>query len=154
MKWINYFRSIPQGNTEYTTERLLYPMSRMTTLTDVMCLTRKGTYSLTLFTESSAKDKAFFFCDRHQNSGYLSAEDEQCGTWVALRLCPVLARGAASPVAQWWRTRLQCRRHTFDPWVQKVPWRRTWQPTPVFLPGKSHGPGRLHSVGSQGLDVT
>ena len=28
---------------------------------------------------------------------------------------------------------------TFDPWVGKIPWRRKWQPTPVFLPGKSHG---------------
>ena len=27
----------------------------------------------------------------------------------------------------------------FDPWVGKIPWRREWQPTPVFLPGKSHG---------------
>ena len=27
----------------------------------------------------------------------------------------------------------------FNPWVGKVPWRREWQPTPVFLPGKSHG---------------
>ena len=27
----------------------------------------------------------------------------------------------------------------FDPWVKKMPWRRKWQPTPVFLPGKSHG---------------
>ena len=27
----------------------------------------------------------------------------------------------------------------FDPWVRKIPWRRRWQPTPVFLPGKSHG---------------
>ena len=27
----------------------------------------------------------------------------------------------------------------FDPWVRKIPWRRKWQPTPVFLPGKSHG---------------
>ena len=26
-----------------------------------------------------------------------------------------------------------------DPWVGKIPWRRTWQTTPVFLPGKSHG---------------
>ena len=26
-----------------------------------------------------------------------------------------------------------------DPWVRKIPWRRKWQPTPVFLPGKSHG---------------
>ena len=34
---------------------------------------------------------------------------------------------------------LQCRRPGFDPWVGKIPWRRKWQPTPVFLPGKSHG---------------
>ena len=27
----------------------------------------------------------------------------------------------------------------FDSWVGKIPWRRKWQPTPVFLPGKSHG---------------
>ena len=27
----------------------------------------------------------------------------------------------------------------FDPWVRKIPWRRAWQPTPVFLPGESHG---------------
>jgi len=33
----------------------------------------------------------------------------------------------------------QCRRPGFDPWVRKIPWRRAQQPTPVFLPGKSHG---------------
>ena len=33
----------------------------------------------------------------------------------------------------------------FDPWVGEVPWRRTWQPTLVFLPGKSHG--QRHQVG-------
>ena len=36
----------------------------------------------------------------------------------------------------------QCRRskrHRFDPWVRKTPWRRKWQPTPVSLPGRSHG---------------
>ena len=27
----------------------------------------------------------------------------------------------------------------FDPWVGKIPWRREWLPTPVFLPGESHG---------------
>ena len=27
----------------------------------------------------------------------------------------------------------------FNPWVRKISWRRKWQPTPVFLPGKSHG---------------
>ena len=37
----------------------------------------------------------------------------------------------------------QCRRHEFNPWVGNIPWRRAWQPTPVFLPGKSHGQGSL-----------
>ena len=27
----------------------------------------------------------------------------------------------------------------FDPWVGKIPWGKKWQPTPVFLPGESHG---------------
>ena len=27
----------------------------------------------------------------------------------------------------------------FDPWVRKIPWRKEWQPTPVLLPGESHG---------------
>ena len=31
------------------------------------------------------------------------------------------------------------KRHWFDPWVRKIPWRRAWQPTPVFLPGELHG---------------
>ena len=34
-------------------------------------------------------------------------------------------------------------RRLFDPWVGKIPWRRTWQPTSVFLPGGSHGRRRL-----------
>ena len=36
----------------------------------------------------------------------------------------------------------QCRRHKrhgFNPWVRKIPWRRKWQLTPVLLPGESHG---------------
>ena len=33
----------------------------------------------------------------------------------------------------------RCRRGKFDPWVRKTPWSRKWQPTPVFLPGESHG---------------
>ena len=42
-------------------------------------------------------------------------------------------------MAQWSRIRLQCRRCKFRPWVEKIPWRRKWQLTPVILPGKSHG---------------
>ena len=38
----------------------------------------------------------------------------------------------------------------FDPWVRKIPWRRKWQPTPVSLPGKSHGQGGLVGGGLWG----
>ena len=43
----------------------------------------------------------------------------------------------------------QCRRHRFHPCPGKIPWRRKWQPTPVFLPRKSHGQRSLVSMGSQ-----
>ena len=33
----------------------------------------------------------------------------------------------------------RCKRLGFDPWAGKIPWSRKWQPTPGFLPGKSHG---------------
>ena len=45
----------------------------------------------------------------------------------------------ASLVAQLVRIHLQCRRPGFDPWVGKILWKREWRPTPVFLPGESHG---------------
>ena len=35
------------------------------------------------------------------------------------------------------------KRPRFDPWVKKTPWRRKWQPTPVFLPGESLGQRNL-----------
>ena len=41
-------------------------------------------------------------------------------------------------------------RDGFKPWVRKIPWRRAWQPTPVFLPGESHGQRSLASYGLQG----
>ena len=42
------------------------------------------------------------------------------------------------------------RKHRFDPWVGKIPWRRAWQPTPVFLPGESHGQRSLEGYSPQG----
>ena len=38
----------------------------------------------------------------------------------------------------------------FEPWVGKIPWRRAWQPTPVFLPGESHGQRSLAGYSPQG----
>ena len=44
-----------------------------------------------------------------------------------------------------------------EPWVGKIPWRREWQPTPVFLPGKFHGQRSLVAYslwGRKELDTT
>ena len=64
-------------------------------------------------------------------------------------------------MAQWERVRLLRQetqgfddmglKHGFDPWVGKISWRRKWQPTPVFLPGESHGQRSLESSSPQGL---
>ena len=56
----------------------------------------------------------------------------------------------------------QCERHKirFNPWVRKIPWRKKWQPTPVFLPGESHrqrslvGYGPLDHKESDTTEVT
>ena len=54
----------------------------------------------------------------------------------------------------------QCRRHKrhgFDPWVGKIPWRRKGQPTTVFLSGESRGQrslARYSPWGRKGLDMT
>ena len=55
----------------------------------------------------------------------------------------------------WWlsgqESACQCRRCRFALWVRKIPWRRNWQPTLVFLLGKPHGGAwwATQSVGSQ-----
>ena len=52
----------------------------------------------------------------------------------------------------------RCKRCSFDPWVRKIPRKRTWQPTPVFLPGESHGQrslaGYTSPQGRAELDTT
>ena len=42
------------------------------------------------------------------------------------------------------------KRCRFNPWVKKVPWRKAWQPTPVFLPGESQGQSSLEGYSPQG----
>ena len=39
----------------------------------------------------------------------------------------------------------RCKRHRLNPWIGKIPWRRAWPPTPVLLPGESHGQRSLAS---------
>ena len=54
----------------------------------------------------------------------------------------------------WWlsgeESVCQCRRCGLNPWVRKIPWRRKWQPSSVFLPGKSHGQRSLAGYSSWG----
>ena len=64
-------------------------------------------------------------------------------------LCPV---GLCFLIITWLLVCLQCGRPRFNPWVGKISWRRKWQPTPVFLPGKipwTEEPGRVQSTGLQ-----
>ena len=49
-----------------------------------------------------------------------------------LKICMIVLNGKGSP--------LVLKNLPADaPWVGTIPWRRAWQPTPVFLPGESHG---------------
>ena len=53
--------------------------------------------------------------------------------------------------------RRKLKRCGFNPWVRKIPWRRAWQPTPVFLPGESHEQRSLADYspwGRKELDTT
>ena len=62
---------------------------------------------------------------KDSNSGIYWVPPLACGT-------PLVAQTVK-------HVRLQCGRPGFNPWVETISWRRKWQPTPVFLPGKSHG---------------
>ena len=84
--------------------------------------------------------------------------------WGGIRtlLLYLLYRNVLSMGLLWWlrgrESTWQSRRHELDPWVGKIPWRRKWQPTPVFLPGKFHGQRSLagytvHGVAKE-LDTT
>ena len=68
----------------------------------------------------------------------LSWEVNCKGQWeTSLSVDIVLLR--ASLVAQKVNICLQCRRPELSPWVSRIPWRKEWLPTPVFLPGEFHG---------------
>ena len=62
-----------------------------------------------------------------------------------------LTQDSHSTFVGWRSQRRRYKRYGFDPWVGKIPWRRVWQPTPVFLSGQSpwtEEPGGLQSTGS------
>ena len=56
-------------------------------------------------------------------------------------------KGSVVKTCQW-------RRHRFDPWAEKISWRRKWQVTPGSLPGEYHGQRSLVGWGHKELDMT
>ena len=59
----------------------------------------------------------------------------QCVKQIASFWASQVGASGKKPACQYRR----CKRCGLDPWVRKIPWRRALQPTPVFLPGESHG---------------
>ena len=57
--------------------------------------------------------------------------------WKDLNMLGIKVSGLPWWLRQW-RTCLQCWRPGFDPWVRKIPWRREWLLSPLFLPRESH----------------
>ena len=65
-----------------------------------------------------------------------------CKFLVPVRLKPCLENFEHYFASMWDECKRIClsmQETWFDSWVRKIPWRRKWQPTPVFLPRKSHG---------------
>ena len=72
-------------------------------------------------------------------------------------LVPVPSTSQVAPVVKNLPANAGDMRFGLDPWVGKIPWRRKWQPTPVFVPGESHGQRSLVSSspwGCKELDTT
>ena len=67
--------------------------------------------------------------------------------------CILKPNSQAVPQAMSWSLRTTIRRCRFDPWVGKILWRRKWQSTPVFLPGKSHRQRSLAGYDPEGQRV-
>jgi len=73
------------------------------------------------------------------------------GRWVSPFVSEGFPGGASGKEPTCWCRR--CKRCRFHPWVGKIPWRRAWQPTPVFLPGESHGQRSLAGYSPWGRTV-
>ena len=61
------------------------------------------------------------------------------GKLGAREVCRGLAGELTTPPGPQEQRQRGCKRCGFDPWVRKIPWKRAWQPTPVFLSGEFHG---------------
>ena len=81
-----------------------------------------------------------------ETGGLQSVESQRAGHNWATFTHFTLGSSGKEPSCQSRR----CKRCEFDPWARKMPWRRAWQLTPVFLPGESHGQRSLTSYSPWG----
>ena len=72
--------------------------------------------------------------ERNQNNVCSTAQSQVWMSWPQEGMGFAGGINGKEPACQFRRYK----RCGFDPWVGKIPWRRTWQPTPVILPGKPH----------------
>ena len=105
----------------------------------------------------SLMDRHGFKCCFHHFLAFSIYHTPSCAVmcWIVSptsNICMLIFQLQGLP---WWlrqvRICLQCRKPRFDPWFQKTPWRREWQPTPVFLPGEFHGHRRLVGITVPGV---
>ena len=75
-----------------------------------------------------------------QTSGTELVSNTRCQTSCFMTLFLAMPRDRwLAVVAQMVKNMPEMQVTWFNPWAGKIPWRREWQPTPVFLPGESHG---------------
>ena len=90
--------------------------------------------SLLLYFSTWAISMGYIYIDK----GYIYTD--YLSTWATYLYGLYLHRLSDKESAGQFR---KCRRHKFDPWVRKTPWKKKWQPTDIFLPGKFHEQRKL-----------
>ena len=101
-------------------------------------LSFKPAFSLSSFT--FIRGSLVLLCFLHQGWYHVHIWGYWYSSWQSwFQLVLPLVQHCLPLWRRWWRVCLQCGRLGFDPWVGMIPWRRKWQPTPVFLPGKFYG---------------
>ena len=118
---------------------------------------RRMYFGLSSFPLLSKQDSSRSNLGVEQTLGSLGLSSKESGWLCPCHLCspPLISR--ASLVAQRLKHLPGLQETRFDPWVRKIPWRRKWQPTPVLLPGESHGVRSLvdyNPWGHKELDTT
>ena len=89
----------------------------------------------------------FIFCDVSMLRAWLHLSQVINQVNWLISFSVIAAASGKEPVSQNW----SYKRHGFDPWIGKIPWRRAWQPTPVFFLENPHEQRSLAGYSLSGL---